>query len=169
MPRVFVSIGSNINREENIRSGVAALRARFDPLVLSNVYESEAVGFDGDNFYNLVAAFDADKTPAAVIAELRCIENGHGRVKTEKRFNSRALDLDILLYGNLVQRNAEMDIPRGDIVDYAFILIPLVEITGELRHPESGLTYQAIAEKLDPGKQRLWKIKLELCSNTYAP
>ena len=74
MARVYVSIGSNIERERHIHAGLADLEQRFGPLTLSTVYESEAVGFDGDNFYNLVAGFDTALTPQQVAAELRAID-----------------------------------------------------------------------------------------------
>ncbi|MEO6697008.1 MAG: 2-amino-4-hydroxy-6-hydroxymethyldihydropteridine diphosphokinase, partial [Gammaproteobacteria bacterium] len=61
MTRVYVSVGSNIERDHNIHSGLAALRKHFSELIASSLYESKAYGFEGDNFYNLVVAFDTDE------------------------------------------------------------------------------------------------------------
>ena len=101
MARVFIGIGSNIERESSIRAAVQALRARFGLLMLSNVYESRPIGFEGGNFYNLVAAFDADEPPEAVIATLHDIEQRLGRERATSRYTSRTIDLDLLLYGDL--------------------------------------------------------------------
>ncbi|HEY9148807.1 MAG TPA: 2-amino-4-hydroxy-6-hydroxymethyldihydropteridine diphosphokinase, partial [Gammaproteobacteria bacterium] len=98
MARVYVSIGSNIERDANIRGGVSDLQHCFGVVELSRVYESEAVGFDGDNFYNLVAAFDTDEDVLTVAKTLHDIENDHGRTREGPRFSSRTLDIDMLLY-----------------------------------------------------------------------
>ena len=74
MARVYVSIGSNIEREPNIRAAVQALRERFGTLTLSSAYENQPIGFEGENFYNLVAAFDTGESPKAVTAILHDIE-----------------------------------------------------------------------------------------------
>ena len=81
MPRVWVSIGSNVDRERSIRGAVRLLRERFGPLLLSPVYESEAVGFDGDPFFNLVVGVDTDRSSAEVAERLLQIEQEHGRVQ----------------------------------------------------------------------------------------
>src|SRR3569623_1514674 len=74
MARVYVSVGSNIDRERYIRAGLAALRERYGPLQCSRIYESKAVGFDGDDFYNLVVGFDTEQPVRDVAAALREIE-----------------------------------------------------------------------------------------------
>lgn len=158
MPRVFVSIGSNIDKARNIGSGVAALSERFGALVVSSVYESEAVGFAGDNFYNLVVAFDTDEPLDTVVAELDRVENEHGRVRNGERFNNRTLDLDILLYGDLVRHDADVDIPRSEITRYAFVLAPLAEIAPAGRHPELHRTYAELAEDLGEQARTAWKV-----------
>lgn len=158
MAHVYVSIGSNIGREQNIRSGVAELRACFGDLILSSVYESEAVGFAGDSFYNLVAGFDTSLTPQQVAEQLRTIEERHGRVRNGPRFSSRTLDIDLLLYDDLVLHEGKLDIPRDEITRNAFVLWPLAEIAPQLRHPELGSCYAALWASFDRTSQPLWPV-----------
>ncbi len=99
MVQVFISIGSNVDREQNIRSAVAALRERWGRLTLSPVYESAPVGFRGGNFYNLVAGLDTRTPVARLLDELAALERAHGRTRGADQFVSRTLDLDLLLYG----------------------------------------------------------------------
>ena len=98
MARVYISIGSNVNREENIRSCLQHLRQQFGQVDCSAVYENKSVGFEGDNFYNLVAAFDTDIDVHELTPIFREIESRHGRVRDgQKKFSSRTLDVDLLM------------------------------------------------------------------------
>jgi 2-amino-4-hydroxy-6-hydroxymethyldihydropteridine diphosphokinase len=142
MTRVFVGVGSNIDRERSIRAGVAELGARFGTLDLSPVYENPAVGFTGGSFYNLVAAFETELSPAAVDGVLHDIEERHGRRREAASFAPRTLDLDLLLYGDLVDRQGAPRLPRDDIDRYAFVLRPLADIAGNMRHPVTGRTFR---------------------------
>jgi len=158
MARVYVSIGSNIDREANIRGGVADLRAHFGELELSQVYESASVGFDGDNFYNLVAAFDTDRDVLAVAKILHAIEDEHGRTREGPRFSSRTLDIDMLLYDDVVLKEGKLELPRDEITKNAFVLWPLAEIAPVREHPVLKQSYAALWEAFDKEKQPLWPI-----------
>ncbi|MFL6652165.1 MAG: 2-amino-4-hydroxy-6-hydroxymethyldihydropteridine diphosphokinase [Sulfurifustaceae bacterium] len=158
MPRVYVSIGSNIDRVENIRGAIRELRARFGAVAHSAVYESPADGFDGENFYNLVAAFDADEPIEKVRAALNDIEAAHGRVRTADRFGPRTLDVDILLYGDLVRHDDRFDIPRGEITECAYVLRPLAELAPEARHPETGARFTELWRDFNVDDQALWTV-----------
>lgn len=136
--RALVGLGSNLERSKNLRLGVAELRERFGPLQLSPVYRNPAVGFDGPDFYNLVAAFDTDRAPDELVAVFEDIHRRAGRDRRRERLSSRTLDIDLLLYGDCVQD--EPPLPRDDVLEYAFVLKPLVDIAPELRHPVSGRT-----------------------------
>jgi 2-amino-4-hydroxy-6-hydroxymethyldihydropteridine diphosphokinase len=138
MPRIYISIGSNIDRERNIRSCVVALRQRFGALTASRVYLTPAVGFEGEDFYNLVAGFDSDEPVQAVITTLREIEAAHGRTRSDARFGPRTLDLDLLLYGDALVDIPGLRLPRAEITQYNFVLMPLVEIAPGLIHPGTG-------------------------------
>ncbi|HEC19517.1 MAG TPA: 2-amino-4-hydroxy-6-hydroxymethyldihydropteridine diphosphokinase [Gammaproteobacteria bacterium] len=161
MPRVFVGIGSNIDRERSIRAGVADLRQHFGELQLSSVYESEAVGFEGDAFYNLVAAFDIADSIEQVVAVLAEIEDRHGRVRNGERFAPRTLDIDLLLYGDAVITADNYHVPRDEIPRYAFVLWPLAELAPQAVHPELGETYSVLWEKFDKRNQHLRPIEFQ--------
>jgi 2-amino-4-hydroxy-6-hydroxymethyldihydropteridine diphosphokinase len=137
----FVGIGSNVERERRIREGLGALSARFGALRLSPVYESAAVGFRGNPFYNLVACFQARLPVRGLLAELRAIERFCGRDPAAPKFAPRPLDLDLLLYGDLVVDEPGLKLPRPDILQYGFALKPLADLVPDRRHPLLGRSY----------------------------
>ena len=133
MPTVYVSIGSNVDRKHNIRSSISVLREYFPDLRLSSVYETEAQGFIGDPFYNLVVGFETEKSADEIISLLHLIEYQHGRQRGQEKYSPRTLDLDLLLYGQHVF--IDKDIPRAEITRYEFVLQPLAEIAPDFIHP----------------------------------
>ncbi len=162
MGRAYVSIGSNLEPEANIPSALAELRRRYGALIVSPVYESEAVGFAGDNFYNLVVGFDTDPGVHAVVRSLREIERQHKRKRSDKRFAPRTLDLDLLLYDDLVFAEDGISIPRDEILRYAFVLKPLADIAGEQQHPVDGRSYAELWAVLqqEMAGAALWPVQL---------
>ncbi len=150
MTRAFIGLGSNIGREQNIGAALTELRRRYGRLRLSPVYESDPVGFAGDPFYNLVTGLDTAEPPEAVQDALHAIEARHGRVRGVRRFGPRTLDLDLLLYGDLVRHDGVVDIPRPEIGRYSFVLRPLADLAPALRHPETGEALRAMWERLRP-------------------
>lgn len=161
MLTVYVGIGSNIDREASIRAGVEGLRQHYGELRLSSVYESDAVGFDGDAFYNLVAAFDTEDSIATVVSLLSKIEDQNGRVRLSERFVARTLDLDLLLYGSEIVSTEKYHVPRDEIPLYAFVLWPLAELAPSQQHPETGETFLAMWEQFDKRNQRLRPIPFQ--------
>ena len=160
MSKVYVSIGSNIEQEKNIRSCLNSLREHFGNLETSTIYENKAVGFEGDNFYNLVAGFDTGEDVNTVFNILRDIENDHGRDRTSKRFSSRTLDIDLLLYDSLVMQDDRLEIPRDEITKYEFVLRPLAELCGEFRHPKLQRTIAELWQEFDKGEEEMWPVEL---------
>ncbi|WP_372881187.1 2-amino-4-hydroxy-6-hydroxymethyldihydropteridine diphosphokinase [Psychromonas sp.] len=158
MAQVFLGVGSSINKAENIRSGIASLRDEFGELALSPVYESEAVGFSGVNFYNLVVELHTRVDIDELIRILKSIEVKHGRPENAAKFAPRTLDLDLLLYDQ--QIDPQIDLPRAEILKNAFVLKPLSELAPTLIHPVSGLTYQTLWQNYPREKQKLWEIEL---------
>jgi len=163
MALVYISLGSNIEPARYVKAGVAALREVYGDLVLSSIYESAAVGFAGSNFYNLVAQFATTDSVMTVKTQLRAIEDAHQRVRTaNKKFNARTLDLDLLLYDDLVIQQETLVLPRDEILKFAFVLLPLAEIAPQARHPETGQTYAALWDAMQPTAPALWKVELAL-------
>ena len=140
MARIYISIGSNIERDYYVRAGVQALQQHFAAVQLSSVYESEAVGFSGDAFYNMVAGADTDLTIAQCVALLKQIEDQYGRVRGGEKFCGRTLDLDLLTYDDVVC-NTPVILPRQEITENAFVLWPLSLIAPDRVHPGVGKSF----------------------------
>lgn len=161
MARIYISIGSNIEAERHLRLAIGELRKHYGELQLSSVYESEAVGFDGDNFLNMVVGLDTDEEVHTVVQTLREIEDRHGRIRSGPRFSARTLDLDLLLYDDLVVKEDALDLPRGEIIQNAFVLWPLAEIAPDLMHPLEKSSIADLWDKFDKAAQVLWPVEVE--------
>ena len=157
MTTIYISLGSNIERDRHIRAGLDALHAEFGELRVSRVFESEAVGFNGRPFYNLVAAAETELPLATVCQRLRAMEFAHGREPDAKKFAPRTLDLDLLLYGELVC-DTPLVLPRGEVLTNAFVLWPLAELAPALRHPVDGRTMSELWQSYDKASQQLCPI-----------
>lgn len=153
--RVYVGIGSNLDRETRIREAVSALRLRFRTIAVSPVYDTEAVGFDGSNFLNLVVGFDTDESIESVIKAFRQIEDELGRDRSVPKFGSRSIDLDILLYGDLTRHESGIQVPRAEILQNAFVLKPLQDLAPERLHPETGESFELLWKRMEPEAPRL--------------
>ncbi|MBC7989414.1 MAG: 2-amino-4-hydroxy-6-hydroxymethyldihydropteridine diphosphokinase [Luteimonas sp.] len=137
MPTAYLSLGSNIEPTANLRSAIAALRERFGGVVLSPVYRTQAIGFDGNDFLNAAAIIDTDLTPSALDDWLHALEDAHGRDRSGPRFGDRPLDIDIVFYDDLVLDGPEhLQIPRPELV-HAFVLKPLADIAPDFIDPLS--------------------------------
>ncbi|MGP9802062.1 2-amino-4-hydroxy-6-hydroxymethyldihydropteridine diphosphokinase [Rheinheimera sp. NSM] len=156
MARIYISIGSNIERDYYVRAGVQALQQHFTAVQLSSVYESEAVGFSGDAFYNMVAGADTDLTIAQCVALLKQIEDQYGRVRGGEKFSGRTLDLDLLTYDDVIC-NTPVILPRQEITENAFVLWPLAELAPAMLHPGSGQSYASLWQNYRK-QQKLWPV-----------
>lgn len=156
MARIYISLGSNINREANLRGAVHELNAALGPLLLSSVYESEAVGFVGDAFYNMVIGADTSLDVSAVVSLCKQIEDKFGRVRDGIKYCGRSLDLDLLTYDQLICTEP-VELPRAEILQNAFVLQPLAELAPETLHPEVQQTYGALWQAYKV-PQKLWAI-----------
>mgnify|MGYP001158270724 CR=1 FL=1 len=144
MAQVAVSVGSNLERERNVKEALASLGKIFGELSRSPVYESVAYSFDGPPFYNLVVVFETQLDIHAVRAKIQAIENLQGRERGENRSGSRSLDLDLLLYDDLVFHDQGLDVPRREIFEHAYILKPLADLLPTVPHPVTGESFADI-------------------------
>ena len=149
MSRVFVSIGSNINKEHNLCSCLNALQQIFRNIIKSSVYQSAAIGFEGADFYNMVVSLETTLTPSSVNRVFFEIEKKHGRKRSENQFVSRELDLDQLLYDDLIVDKNGVHLPHKDLDKHAYILEPMAEIAGDLVHPKTGQCFSELLQNLD--------------------
>ena len=160
MPTGFISIGSNIDKEIHIPSSLNALKKQFGSIVLSSLYETEAVGFEGDNFYNLIVQFDSSLDAKMVAKILRQIELDHGRTRDSRKYAARTLDLDLVLYGELIISDGRLQIPRDEIERYAFVLEPLAEIAPDYLHPISHISYAQLWDEYDKSNLNQKKVAI---------
>lgn len=131
----YLGLGSNVDAERHIRIAIDVLRGRFGDIGISPVYRSVAVGFDGDDFLNLAVRIETDLDPRELREFLRDLEAEHGRDRSAPKWSDRTLDIDILLYDDLVAYDDELEIPRKEILKFAHVLKPLADIAPDLIHP----------------------------------
>ena len=144
MGKAYLSLGSNMEAERNLASAMSALRARFGALVLSPVYRTAAIGFEGADFLNAAAIIESDLDVHALNDWLHVLEDAHGRDRSGPRFGDRPLDIDIVFYDDLVMEGAgSLRIPRPEL-RHAFVLKPLVDIAPDFVDPKSGRTLSAL-------------------------
>tara|TARA_B110000483_G_C17974105_1_gene457070 strand:- start:228 stop:740 length:513 start_codon:yes stop_codon:yes gene_type:complete len=156
-----LSIGSNTDAESNIRAALDALSLEFENIRHSTTYESQAIGFDGDNFLNLVVLADTDKGLADVAAFLKRLEDKLGRDRRQARFSGRTMDIDILLYGDESGMCCGIELPRPEVLENAYVLQPLSELLPDTVHPATGLSYLKLWQDYDKSKQQLWAIEID--------
>ncbi len=158
MARAYVSVGSNIDREKNVAAAIDRMKAEFGELECSRIWETAAVGFDGDAFYNLVVAFDSGLPPRELAQLLHRMEDELGRDRSGGKFSSRSIDLDLLLYDDIILDEDGLKLPRPEILEYAFVLRPLAEIAGDMKHPVTGFSFSMLWDYFDPTSQPMWPV-----------
>lgn len=168
MSRVFLGLGSNRQAEAHLQLALDALADRYGELELSSVYESEAVGFVGRNFLNLVLGLQTSEPVGVLSCWLKDLEDRHGRRRDGVGAAHLALDVDILTYDALVGTVHGVRLPREEILRNAFVLQPLAEIAGDEVHPEDGRTYAALWQAY-PNAQKLWKVPFSWQGRSISP
>lgn len=162
MARVYIGIGSNIDKHLHIPRVIGELQARFGDVTVSPIYQTAAVGFEGQDFYNLVVGVDTELTPLEMFTYLRELEAVHERKRTSgNQFIARTLDLDQLLYDDEEIEDGSISIPHDDIINYAFVLKPLADIAGELVHPVLQVSIRSLWENFDQGANEMQQLSLE--------
>ena len=160
MAEVLLGLGSNQNAKVVFKSALNSLQGTFGKLVLSPVYESESVGFDGDNFLNMVVQIQTDLSVGKLLETLRAIEDAHGRDRTQPKFGGRTLDIDILTYNDVVGCIDGVTLPRDEVLKNAFVLRPLADTWPNGLHPELQRSYSALWAEYDKASQNLWLTSL---------
>jgi 2-amino-4-hydroxy-6-hydroxymethyldihydropteridine diphosphokinase len=149
VPEVYVAAGSNVAPEPHLKQAVAALRREFPGARFSPWYRNRAEGFAGDDFINLVAGFDTTLTVREVQTRLQAIELACGRPRGAPRWAPRTMDLDVLLYGDLVCEEPGLKLPRPDLLKRAYMLGPLAALAPEVRHPTEQLSIAELWRRFD--------------------
>ena len=140
MATVYLGLGSNVEPQQNLRLAVDELRRRYGPLEISKVYQSTPIGFEGSDFLNLVVSLKSDESPADMHTQIESIHDMAGRERGDAKFISRPLDIDLLLYDDLVLDESQIRLPRADVLEYSFVLRPMQELAPDLLHPVTGRT-----------------------------
>jgi len=155
VPAVYVGAGSNVAPEPNMARAVEELRSAFPGARFSPWYRNRAAGFAGEDFINLVTGFDTALPPHAVLAKLHAIETLCGRPRDAPRWAPRSMDLDVLLYGDLVCEEAGLRLPRPDLLKRAYMLGPLAALAPEVVHPTAGVTVGELWRRFDQSSHPL--------------
>ncbi len=150
---VYLSLGSNIgDRAENLNAAIDRLRSVGEIVQVSSFYETEPVEFAAQAwFLNCVIALDTEKTPQELLASILDIEQQMGRRRAQKK-GPRVIDIDILLFGNLIVDEPGLTIPHPAMHERRFVLEPLAEIAPDVRHPVLDRTIQELRDALPPGQ-----------------
>lgn len=151
---VYLGLGSNIEPNNNIAKAKEVLVSRFDEVRFSRTFESEAIGFEGDKFLNLVAEVQTEEPLETLMISIKCIENELGRVQGQEKFSSRCIDIDILLYGDYCGETP-LQLPRDEIKGNAYVLWPLAELAPDLVEPGGELSYLELWQNFDKASQQL--------------
>lgn len=163
MVRAFVAIGSNIDPEKNVRKAIQKLASQVRIIGISTVYLTEPEGGPQPFFYNLVIEIDTDISPGDLKYQiLRRIELDLGRKRTRDKYAPRTIDLDLILYNDVVEKSTELSLPDPRILDRPFLAIPLSELSPELVLPDTGLRINQVVAKLRPEGMKVMKEFTEL-------
>lgn len=157
---VYLGLGSNRSRYRHLGQGLDALAQRFGSLGLSRVFESESVGFEGSLFLNMVVSLKTELSVAELAQCLRDIEVAHGRLPNAAKYSPRTLDIDLLLYGDVVGVVDGVELPREEVLRNAFVLWPLSELAPELQHPIAKQRYRQLWLHYSSG-QKLWPVDFQ--------
>lgn len=157
---IYISVGSNVDKLKHTQAGLQGMYQAFGALTLSSVFESESVGFKGNNFYNLVVKASTQLSITQVCRVLKQIEQDNKRQRSEQKFAPRTLDLDLLLYDRQITTKP-IELPRPEVLYNAFVLRPMAEIAADEIHPVVNKNYASLWQEYDKSLQHLWAIKFE--------
>jgi 2-amino-4-hydroxy-6-hydroxymethyldihydropteridine diphosphokinase len=160
MADVYVAAGSNVQPELYLKRALQLLAQEFGPILASPIYRNRALGFEGDDFLNLVVAFATDLDVREVRSRLQSIEAQCDRPREAPKWAARTMDLDILLYDGLISDEPGLVLPRPDLIRRAYMLKPMVDLAPDLMHPVLGKTMREIWESTDLKTHTLSQVTL---------
>jgi len=160
MTQVLVAAGSNIDPERHLAAAMRELARAFPGTRFSRAYRNAAVGFEGEDFINLVAAFETDLAPPAILGHLHRIEADCGRARNAPKWAPRSMDLDLLLYGDLECEAPGYRLPRPDLAKRHYMLGPAAEVAPGMRHPTLGATLGELWARFDRAAHELKPVSL---------
>lgn len=158
---VYVAAGSNIEPEKYLARALRALAAAYGPLTLSPAYRNRAVGFDGADFINLVVGFRTEDEVTDVRQQLQRVEAACDRPPDAPKWAPRTMDLDILLFGDLVSNEPGLKIPRPDLIKRPYMLKPMADIAPDVRHPTLGKTMRELWESFEDAEHAMVEVFLD--------
>lgn len=164
--QVYVAAGSNVQPEQNLARACREVQSTWPDVRFSRAYANKAVGFDGPEFINMVLAFTTDQSIEAVITRLRAIETLCGRPPNAPKWASRAMDLDVLLFGSRVEKTADYTLPRPDLMKRPYMLGPMAELAPQVLHPTAGRTMGELWQQFDREAHEMRPVILDLPSAT---
>jgi 2-amino-4-hydroxy-6-hydroxymethyldihydropteridine diphosphokinase len=151
MPLVYLSLGSNLgNKMQKMQAAISRLSNEAGRLLKqSDFHTTKAWGFKSENdFLNAVVLIETTLSPFELLAKTQEIERDLGRVnKTEGAYSDRLIDIDILLYDNLIVDEPTLKIPHPLMTERDFVMIPLLEIAPQIIHPLSKIEFRKLAGK----------------------
>jgi len=145
MATVYLGLGSNESPQVNLRLAISELQERYGELAISATYRSTAVGFDGADFLNLAVRLQCEDSPLAICDDMK----------------SRSLDIDLLMYDDLVLDERPVRVPRDDILRYSFVLRPLAELAPDQVHPVTGRTMLEHWQEFDASSHPLEEVSID--------
>ena len=162
MAKVYIGIGSNIDKHIHIPKILQELQEKYGELKISPIYQTPAIGFKGEDFYNLAVGLQTDLTPQQMYTQLRQLEADHERERDSvNQYISRTLDLDQLLYDDQQINDGKVIIPSPDILEYAFVLKPLADIAADLVHPVLQISMQKLWDQAEFNSVELKQVLLD--------
>jgi 2-amino-4-hydroxy-6-hydroxymethyldihydropteridine diphosphokinase len=162
MTDVFVAAGSNVEPEKNLARACAEIARRWEDARFSRGFRNKAVGFEGPDFINLVVGFRTGESIEVVQAALRGIEELCGRARNSPKWASRAMDLDILLFGARIEKTADYTVPRPDLLKRPYMLGPMAELAPAVMHPVEKKTIGELWREFDRDGHEMMPVSIVL-------
>ncbi len=162
MVQAFVALGSNLDPAARMMQAARAIRQRFPDARFSSCYRNPAFGFEGPDFYNAVVGFSTTLPVEVLLPSLHEIEAHCGRARADPKWAPRKMDLDLLLYGDVVGTGIGYTLPRRDLARRVYMLGPLAELAPDWLYPPSGPTIRQLWEQFPRAEHVFEPVEIDL-------